>query len=114
MAANLIGLRVGQHDRFVRVVLDFDRKTDYSTGFDRLGRVFLRLPGTIANPVARRLKADYEPLKQIEVKASSDGKGSIVLLEINGQISTRAFDLEPDDISGHRIVIDLMPVSAPQ
>jgi len=112
-ASNLVGLRIGKHDRFVRVVLDFDRNTHYSSGFDREGRVIVRLPSTNSTPEVRRLGKEYAPITMVTVAASSDGNGSTIAIKTQGPISNKAFDLEPDEIGGHRIIIDLTPMPSP-
>jgi hypothetical protein len=112
-ASNLVGLRIGKHDRFVRVVLDFDRNTHYSSGFDREGRVIVRLPSTNATPEVRRLGKEYAPITTVTVAASSDGNGSTIAIEAQGSISNKAFDLEPDEDGGHRVIIDLTPMPSP-
>ncbi|HIF08888.1 MAG TPA: hypothetical protein EYQ81_02925 [Sneathiellales bacterium] len=103
-------MRVGQHDNFVRVVLDFNHRTEYSSGFDPDGRMILRLLSAKAVPKRRRLGADNTPISRIEITASPDGNGSIVAIESDGPISNKVFALTPDEIGSHRIVIELAPL----
>ncbi len=103
-------MRVGQHDNFVRVVLDFNHRTEYSSGFDPDGRMILRLLSAKAVPKRRRLGADNTPISRIEITASPDGNGSIVAIESDGPISNKVFALTPDEIGSHRIVIERLGV----
>jgi hypothetical protein len=110
LSSRLVGLRVGSHDGYVRVVLDFNAKTTYSTGFDRDGHVLIRLPAASSEAKRRRYGPKQSPISAITTGLSATGSGSTVTIETRRPVSSKAFDLVPDDVGGHRIVIDLEPI----
>lgn len=108
ITSELLGLRMGKHDNFVRIVLDLNKKSTYSTGFDRLGRVVIRLPNARAKADATPISSDYSPITSLVTTSPAEGGGTELAIKTQAPVSIKAFDLDPDREGGHRIVVDLI------
>lgn len=109
--SRLLSLRLGVHDNFVRLVLDLDKKSEYETGFDRQGRVVIRLPGVKAKSETKQVSSDYSPVTNIVTTSPDEDGGTSIKVATRSPVSVKAFDLTPDRVGGHRIVVDLVPNS---
>jgi len=106
-SARLLDARIGKHEGFIRIVLDLSAESKFTTGFDRDGKVVIRLPGVLAAPGTRPLNDDYFPATAL-VTTSTPGNGTEITVNASKSVSVKSFDLEPDRIGGHRIVVDLI------
>lgn len=109
LGPKLLATRIGKHEGFIRIVLDLTDKSEFTSGFDRDGKVVIRLPNVSAKPGTRRVATSYLPVVSLVTTSLAEG-GTAIAVETRAPVSVKSFDLEPDRIGGHRIIVDLHPV----
>jgi len=114
ITSELLGLRLDKHENFIRIVLDLNKKSAYSTGFDRQGRVVIRLPNASAEAGTTPVSSDYSPITSLVTTSPTEGGGTKIEIGTQAPVSIKAFDLKPDRVGGHRIIVDLVPALSPE
>ena len=106
----LLAARIGKHEGFIRIVLNLTNKPEFTSGFDRDGKVVIQLSNASAEPGSRRVATRYLPVVRLVTASLAEG-GTSITVETRRPVSVKSFDLEPDRIGGHRIIVDLRPVA---
>jgi hypothetical protein len=102
-------IRFGRHDEYSRFVFDLDATVDYElASFPDQGRVVLKLANARIEPALLELPLEGSPVTSVELQDDSE-----LVFTLAEAVEPRVFTLAPRDKRGHRLVLDLYPVTQP-
>ena len=113
--SRILNVRFGKHVDKTRMVIDIERPTNLSYKISKDGKIIhLRLPNATWDRT-KMLPEQNVAGKNIDFSHTPLPAGSKLTLKSNYPVRIRSpFMLSPQGKNGHRIVIDFMPLSAPE